>query len=66
MEGNADYRAVTLMKANWDDHGGTDITRELNVRGRSTLVMFSRGKEVGRVFGSAARDDIEAMFKAAI
>ena len=66
MEGNPGYRSVTVMRVDWDEHGGSDITRELGVRTRSTLVMFSGGQEVGRVIGSTARGDIEALFKAAL
>ena len=65
MEENPDYRAVTVMKVDWDRHGGSDLTRELDVRRRSTLVMFSDGQEVGRVVGSTRRADIEALFRAA-
>ena len=66
IDGNPDYRAVTVMRVDWNEHRGGELTRELGVRTRSTLVMFSGGREVGRVIGSTGRGDIEALFKAAL
>lgn len=66
IDENQDYRAVTVMRVDWNEHRDSDVTRELGVRTRSTLVMFSGGREVGRVIGSTSRDDIEALFKAAL
>ena len=63
---NPAYQAVTVMKVDWDVHSGSDVAKEHSVRRRSTLVMLSGGEEVGRVVGSTRRDDIEALFKAAI
>ena len=54
------------MKVDWDRFSGDPIAAELNVRGRATLVMFSGGKEVGRVVGQTGADAIEPMFKAAV
>ena len=66
IDGNPAYRAVTVMRVDWDRHSGSDIVRELGVRSRATLVMFSGGDEVGRVIAKTSRDDIEALFKAAL
>ena len=66
MEENPAYQAVTVMKVDWSVHSDGEIAREYAVRRRSTLVMLSGGEEVGRVIGSTSRDDIEALFKAAI
>ena len=63
---NPAYQAVTVMKVDWDVHSGSDVAKEHGVRRRSTLVMLRGGEEVGRVVGSTRRDDIEALFKAAI
>ena len=54
------------MKVDWDVHSGSDVAKEHGVRQRATLVMLSGGEEVGRVIGSAKRDAIEDLFKAAI
>ena len=66
IDENPDYRTVTVMRVDWDEHRGGDIVQEHSVLRRSTLVMLNGGEEVGRVIGSARRDDIEALFKAVI
>ena len=66
MNENPAYQAVTVMKVDWSEHSGSHAAKEHAVRSRSTLVMLSGGKEVGRVIGSTGRDDIEALFKAAV
>ena len=66
IDGNSEYQAVTVMKVDWDRFSGDPITGELNVRSRSTLVMFSGGEEVGRVVGQTGADAIEPLFKAAV
>ena len=66
IDGNPEYRAVTVMRVDWDTHRNDDIVRELDVRRRSTLVMFSGGREVGRVIAQTGHGAIEALFKAAL
>ena len=66
IDGNPAYQAVTVMKVDWDRFSGDPIARELGVTDRATLVMFSKGKEVGRVFGQTGAGAIEPLFKAAV
>ena len=66
MKENPAYQAVTLMKVDWDVHSGSEVAQEHGVRQRATLVMLSRGEEIGRVSWSAKREDIEPLFQAAI
>ena len=66
MNENPAYQAVTVMKVDWSEHSRSDVAKEHAVRRRSTLVMLRGGEEVGRVIGSTSREDIEALFKAAI
>ena len=66
IDSNPAYQAVTVMKVDWDRFSGDAIVNELDVRGRSTLVMFSRGEEVGRVVGQTGAGAIEPLFKAAV
>ena len=49
IDGNSAYQAVTVMKVDWDKFSGDPIVGELGVKARATLVMFSKGEEVGRV-----------------
>lgn len=66
MKENPAYQAVTVMKVDWDVHSGSDVAKAHGVRQRATLVMLSGGEEIGRVSWSAKREDIEALFKAAV
>ena len=66
IQSNPDYAAVTVMRVDWDDHRGGDIVRELEILRRSTLVMFKGGQEVGRVVAKTSREDIGALFEAAL
>lgn len=66
MKENDAYQAVIVMKVDWDVHSGSEVAQEHGVRRRAVLVMLSGGEEVGRVNGSTRREDIEALFKAAI
>ena len=66
MKENPAYQAVIVMKVDWDVHSGSEVAQEHGVRRRAVLVMLSGGEEVGRVNGSTRREDIEALFKAAI
>ncbi len=66
IDGNPAYQAVTVMKVDWDRFSGDPIAGELGVTGRATLVMFSKGEEVGRVIGQTGAGAIEPLFKAAV
>ena len=66
MNENPAYQAVTVMKVDWSEHSRSDVAKEHAVKRRSTLVMLRGGEEVGRVIGSTSREDIEALFKAAV
>ncbi len=66
LEVKPEYRAVKIIRVDWDRHSGSPITRELNIPRRSTLVMFRDGKEVGRVIARTSPADIEPLFKAAL
>ena len=66
IDGNTAYQAVTVMKVDWDRFSGDPIVDELGVSTRSTLVMFSGGKEVGRVVAQTGAGAIEPLFKAAV
>ena len=60
------YKAVKIIKVDWDRFGRAAIVKQLRIPRRSTLVMFKGGKEVGRVVASTSMEDIEPLFKAAI
>ena len=66
IEKNPEYRAIKIMRVDWDKHSGDAIVRELKIPRRSTLVMFREGEEVGRVVAQTGSKEIEALFKAAL
>ena len=66
LDSKAEYRAITIMRVDWDTWRNADIVRVLKIPRRSTLVMFSGGKEVGRVVARTSREDIEPLFQAAL
>ncbi len=66
IDSNPAYRAVKIVRVDWDTHRRDEIVRELGVSRRSTLVMFRNGKEVGRVVAQTSTEQIEALFKAAL
>ena len=66
IDSNPAYQAVTVVKVDWDRFSGDPIASELGVRGRATLVMFSKGEEVARVVGQTGAGAIEPLFKAAV
>ena len=66
LDSNPSYRAVKVVRVDWDSHRDDDIVKELKVPRRSTLVMFKQGKEVGRVVVQTDSDSIEALFKKAV
>ena len=64
VDGNPAYRAVRIIRVDWDVHRRGPIVKELRIPRRSTLVMFDEGKEVARVVARTRREDIEALFAA--
>ena len=54
------------MRVDWETHADGDLVRELRIPRRSTLVMFDKGEEVGRVVAQTSEDAIEALFKAVV
>ena len=66
LDSKPQYRAVTIMRVDWDTWRNADIVKTLAIPRRSTLVMFRGGKEVGRVVAETDSNAIEALFKAAL
>ena len=66
LDSNDSYKSVKIIRATWDTVKNMQITRDLGVSRRSTLIMFKGGKEVARVVGDTSKSAIEALFKAAV
>ncbi|MEM7504314.1 MAG: thioredoxin family protein [Pseudomonadota bacterium] len=65
IDQNPKYQQVTVFVLDWDTFSQADVTKELGVVRRSTLVMFKGGKEIGRVLGRTDNASIEKLFIAA-
>jgi len=62
QDGNPEYKAVKIFKVDWDTFKSAPISDELNIKRRSTLVMFKGGEEIGRVISQTSAEDIEPLF----
>jgi len=66
LKAKPEYSEVTVLRADWDTYRKSELIKELEIRRRSTLVMFKGGEEIARVIAQTNEDVIEDMFKAAI
>lgn len=67
LEANPAYgEAITIYRVDWDQYGGGDLSTQLNVPRRSTLVMFRDGAEVGRIVAGTREADIRALLDAGL
>jgi len=66
LDGNSDYQAVTVMKVEWDKFRDDPITKALDVRRQSTLIMFRDGAEIDRLIAGTSKEAIEALFIKAV
>ncbi len=61
-EGNA-YPALTRLRVDYDTQ--KDLVRAFGARRQSTLVLFERGKEIGRLVASTREEDIRRLLESA-
>lgn len=66
LKAKPEYSEITVLRADWDTYRKSALTKELNIRRRSTLVMFRDGEEISRVIAQTSQEAIEDMFRAAI
>ena len=66
IDANEKYRVVTVFRVDWDTYRNDQITKDLNIRRRSTLVMFKDGKEIDRAVAQTSARAIEPLFEKAI
>ena len=65
LKAKPEYSEVTVLRADWDTYRKSELIKELEIRRRSTLVMFKDGEEIARVIAQTNEDVLEDMFKAA-
>jgi len=66
IDANEQYQVVTVFRVDWDTYRDEQITKDLKIRRRSTLVMFKDGKEIDRVVAQTSARAIEPLFEKAI
>ncbi len=55
------YKGLTVMEMDWDQYRGSKIGRQLRIPRRSTLIMYSKGREVGRIIAGTSQSSIKKL-----
>ena len=64
---NPDYEnKITFIDVDWDDFGGGDLVKTLNIPRRSTLVVLKGDKELGRIVAQTGQAEIKALMDVAL
>ena len=58
--------SISFINIDWDKYRGADITKELNIPRRSTLVALRGDAEIGRIIAGTSRRDIQALMDKAL
>jgi thioredoxin 1 len=58
---NADYRAIPILRVDWDQHGNGELARSLAIPRRSTLVLMRGTAELGRLVAETRKDRIAGL-----
>ena len=59
-------KSLTFLLVDWDTYKGGDLTKQLNVPERSTIVVLKGTKEIGRLNAETAPDPIKALLDQAL
>ena len=57
---------LTYVEVDWDVHRGSNLSRELNIPRRSTLVVLKGDDELGRIVAGTGVDDIRSLLDTAV
>lgn len=64
---NPDYeKKITFINVDWDEFGGSDLVKRMNIPRRSTLVALKGNAELGRIVAGTAEADIKALMDVAL
>ena len=55
------YKAIPILRVDWDMFGNGELSRQLAIPRRSTLVMMRGTQELGRVVAETRRERIAAL-----
>ena len=58
---SAAYKAVPILRVDWDLFGNGELSRQLAIPRRSTLVMMQGTRELGRLVAETRKDRIAAL-----
>lgn len=59
--GSSAYKAIPILRVDWDMFGNGELSRQLAIPRRSTLVMMKGTQELGRLVAETRRDRIAAL-----
>lgn len=57
---------VTFINVDWDQHGDSQLARDLNIPRRSTLVVLKGDQELGRIVAGTSRARIQGLMDVAL
>ncbi len=63
---DAAYKNLTVMEMDWDEYRGSAIGKKLRIPRRSTLIMYTKGKEVGRILSGTSPKSIKGLIDKAL
>ena len=63
---NPQYKAITFVSVDWDQHSRSKLAKELKIPRRSTLVALSKDGELGRIVAGTRKKDIKALMDKAL
>lgn len=64
---NPDYDArITFINVDWDEYARSDLTSELNIPRRSTLVVLKGDQELGRIIAQTSTSSIKTLLDTAL
>ena len=57
---------MTFISVDWDRHRASQLSKQLRIPRRSTLVVLSGDQEIGRLVATTKRDQIQALMDAGV
>jgi hypothetical protein len=58
--------AITFITVEWDEYSNAQISLDLRIPRRSTLVALKGREEIGRIVAGTSREDIKSLMDAAL
>lgn len=58
---NADYNQMLFVRVDWDIYSGDEISTKYRIPRRSTLIVLSGDKELGRIVAGTSKSQIKAL-----